>query len=77
MAKKDNNNLIISIIIIVAVLIILGIFGFGGYGMMGGYNGYGMMGGYGLGIFGWLMGILFIALILAVIYWLIKSANRK
>jgi len=42
--------------------------------------GYGMMGyGYGSGMMflGWITYILVIALIIAGIYWLIKSANRK
>jgi len=39
--------------------------------MYGGNYGYGMM------FFGWIIWILFIALIIAAIYWLVKSANRK
>ncbi|MDP2628303.1 MAG: hypothetical protein Q8P15_00200 [Nanoarchaeota archaeon] len=46
-----------------------------GCGMMGGW----MMGSYGSGwmFFSWLFWILLIVLIVAAIYWLIKSANRK
>ena len=44
-------------------------------------NGYGgmMYGAYGSGatIFSWLIGLLTIGLLIAAIYWLIKSANRK
>ena len=49
-----------------------------GSGMMGGARGM-MYGGYGYGMmfFGWLTYLLVIALIIAAIYWLIKSANRK
>ena len=45
---------------------------------MGGYGGM-MSGVYGYGgiFFGWIIGLLIIALIIAVIYWLIKSANKK
>jgi hypothetical protein len=47
------------------------------------YQGCGMMsgfyGGYGTGFMflSWITFILFIALLIAGIYWLIKSANRK
>ena len=81
MANKDNNNLLIGIIVIVALVLLFGFSGFSGTtgwcrGMTGGY---GMMGGYGLGamLFGWLTGTLVIILIVAAIYWLIKSANKK
>ena len=49
--------------------------GAGTCGMMGGM----MYGSYGSGmmIFGWLTYLLVIALIIAAIYWLIKSANRR
>lgn len=45
-----------------------------GYGMMNGFYG-----NYGSGfmILSWIIYILLIALIIASIYWLIKSANRK
>ena len=78
---KNDNNWIWAIVAICAVLLI-SFFGFGG--MMGiGYGNmmgsYGMMGGYGYGamFLGWLMWILIIGLIIAGIYWLIKTANRK
>lgn len=40
---------------------------------------YGLYGNYGSGfaILSWITFILFIALIIAAIYWLIKSANKK
>jgi len=47
------------------------------------YNGCGMMSGfynnYGSGfvILSWIIYLLFIALIIAAIYWLIKNANKK
>jgi len=40
-------------------------------GMM--YGQYGL----GLGILSWVISLLFIGLIIAAIYWLIKSANKK
>ena len=40
-------------------------------GMMYGYYGSGMM------FFGWITYLLFIALIVAAIYWLIRSANKR
>ena len=45
---------------------------------MGGYSGM-MSGGYGNGmmVFGWIISLLTITLLIAAIYWLIKSANRK
>jgi len=45
---------------------------------MGGYGGM-MTGSYGAGglFFGWVTSILIIALIIAAIYWLIKSAQGK
>ncbi len=79
---KNNNTLIIGMIVILVLL--LGVFGFGGYGMMGGFgNGYGMMGGlygsygYGMMFFSWIISILIIGLIIAAIYWLIKTGNKK
>ena len=46
--------------------------------MMGG-TWSGMMGGYGSGmmVFSWVTSLLVIGLIVAAIYWLIKSANKK
>lgn len=41
------------------------------YQMM--YGGYGL----GLGILSWITSLLFIGLLVAGIYWLVKSANRK
>ncbi len=41
------------------------------YQMM--YGGYGL----GLGILSWLTSLLVIGLLVAAIYWLIKSANKK
>jgi uncharacterized membrane protein len=45
-----------------------------GYGMM-----YGLYGGYGTGfmLLSWITYVLFIILIIAGIYWLIKSADSK
>ena len=45
---------------------------------MGGYGGM-MYGYYGSGalIFGWIIGLLLIALLIAAIYWLIKSADKR
>ena len=40
------------------------------YNMMYGY-------GYNMMFFGWITWILIIALIIAAIYWLIKTANKK
>ncbi len=47
---------------------------YGGCGMMSG-----LYGGYGSGfmILSWITFILFIALMIAATYWLIKSANKK
>lgn len=73
--KKNNTQLwVIAIIGIVLLLAFFGISGFGGYGMMG------MMGGgygYGMMFFGWITWVLVAILIIAGIYWLIKTANRK
>ena len=43
------------------------------YNMMYGYEGY----GYSMMFFGWITWILIITLIIAAIYWLIKTANKK
>ena len=50
-------------------------YGYGGmFGMMSGIGGgY----GYGIAILAWLTYILIIGLIIAAIYWLVKSATRK
>lgn len=76
---KDNNFLS-WVILAIAVILVFGILSFnriGGYGGM--MSRYSMMGGYGYGamFFGWITWILVIALIIAAIYWLIKSANAK
>lgn len=53
--------------------------GYGTDGMMGmmqmmtGYSGY----GWGIMALGWITYLLVIALIIAAVYWLIKTANRK
>lgn len=74
------NKIIISTIltIIVAITLISGATNdYGtcpGYGMMNGFYG-----GYGAGFMflSWITYILFIALIIAAIYWLIKNANKR
>jgi uncharacterized membrane protein len=73
---KKNNSGPWIIVAICAVLLIsfFGFAGFGNYGMMG------MMGGnfgYGMMFYGWITWILVIALMIAAIYWFIKSANKK
>ena len=51
---------------------------YGDGGMMSMMYGNGMMGyGTGTAILGWIVYLLVIALIIAAIYWLIKTANRK
>ena len=46
--------------------------GYGGYGMMSGY------GGYGIGtLLSWILYLAILALIIAGIYWLVKSASKK
>ncbi len=76
--KKDNkDNAWIWIVVAVCAVLFLGLFSFagtGGYGMMG------MMGGsygYGMMFFGWLTWVLVIVLIVAGIYWLVRTANRR
>lgn len=74
---KDNNNVWMWIFVAVCVVLLLGLFGFSGFrgygmgGMMYGSYGYGMM------FFGWITWVLVIALIIAAIYWLVKSANKR
>ena len=74
---KMKNESVLWIVLVIVALALIGSFGFGGYGgyggMMGGYGRYGS----GMMFFGWLTYLLVIALIIAAIYWLIKSANRK
>ena len=51
-------------------------YGYGGMlGMMSGIGGYGY--GYGMMTLAWLTYILIIGLIIAAIYWLVKSATHK
>lgn len=74
--NKENNT---ALIVIVAVLlfVVMSSFGMMGFGR---YGGYGMMGGYyggfgGMWLFGWLfMGLVFIALILAIL-WLVRQIS--
>ena len=77
-----NDNAWIGIIVAICAVLLLSSFGFGGMMGVGFGNmmgGYGMMVGYGSGamFFGWIIWILIIALIVAAIYWLVKTANRK
>ena len=71
--NRENNT---ALIVIVVILLFVGM---GSFGMMG-LGGYGMMGRYyggfgGMWLFGGLfMGLVFIALILAVI-WLVRQLN--
>lgn len=77
-----TDNLMIGMIIIVCIVLFIGILGFGGI-MAGGFGGmmmpYGMMGGYGYFsmLLGWISWIFIIALIIAIIYWLVKNANKR
>ncbi len=79
MEKKDNT-LTIVIIVIIAVLLLSGIFSFS---FANGFSQYGMMGmmggsfGYGMMFFGWITWVLIIVLIIAGIYWLIKTADKR
>ena len=41
-----------------------------GYGMMSGY-------GWGMGIFGWLFGLLVLIALILLIFWLIKQIQKK
>ena len=69
--KKTN-------LILVSLIVLIGLTGFisadAGCGM-GGMM-YGTYGGTGM-FFGWIFYLLIIALVIAAIYWLIKSANRR
>ena len=72
-----NKNTGLWIIVALAVGLGLGFFGFAGFG---GYGTMGMMnGGYGSGMmfFGWITWLLVVILVVAGIYWLVKSANKK
>lgn len=70
-------SLLLGVIILSLVSLNLVVADTGGYGScpMGGM----MYGTYGSGfmVLGWLTYLLVIVLIIATIYWLIKSANRK
>ncbi len=79
---KRQTWLLVGLVAIVLLLIGVGI-GFastrspGWWGMMGAPYGPGMMGGYGyMGWAGWLMMLLFWALVIGVIIWVIQSAAR-
>ncbi len=71
--KKTN-------LILLGLVILTGLVGVASANMMGdGYGGGMMYGGYGgtWMIFGWIFYLLIITLIIAAIYWLIKSANSR
>ena len=77
---EENKNTWIWATVIALVLLLF----FFGPWMLGNFGEWNMMGmmyggnyGYSMMFFGWIAWILFIALIIAAIYWLIKSANRK
>ena len=65
---------IIILLTVFSMLAVVSAQNYQGCGMMSGlYGGYGS----GFAILSWITYILFIALLIAGIYWLIKSANRK
>lgn len=71
-----NNDSFIWIIIAIAALLLVGSFGFGGFG-------YGMMGmmygtyGSGMMFFGWLFGVLTLVALVLLIIWLYKQIQKK
>ena len=77
MRDDENKNTWIWIIVGVCIFALLSIFNFARFGtngvpgMMGGSYGSGMM------FFGWMTWLLMVALMLAGIYWLVRTANRK
>ena len=72
--KKDNTALIV-------IVVILAVFLFSGFGMMGfPYGMMGMMSGtysWGMGIFGWLFSSLILIALVLLIVWLIKQIQKK
>ena len=72
--KKDNSHL--WVIAAIVAILLLGIFGFRG-------TGYGMMpmmyGNYGTGMmfFGWIVGTLFLVVLVLLIVWLTKEIQKK
>lgn len=72
------ENIFIIIVAAVLVISVLTIFSTPNQTRMGGMM-YGMFRGYGYGfmLLGWLTYLLIITLIVAAIYWLIKSTNKK
>jgi len=68
MVNIDNKNLIIGIVVVVLIFVLLGSFGYNGYGMMGGYNPAFML-------LSWVFSIVIIIIIVAGIFWLYKNVD--
>jgi len=76
--KHQNTNPWVWVLIALAIVLFFGFFGsfgMGSYRMMDGY--YGMMSGLGYGLFGWVTGLLFIAVLVLLIVWLLKQIQKK
>lgn len=84
------KKIFITIVIIVSILLSLtfvlaceenetGMQSMMGNNIAGGWMMYGMYGGYGadMMLFSWITWFLVVILIIAAIYWLVKSANKK
>ncbi len=69
--KKEDNTLII-VIGVVLTLFLFGGFGMMGFGGMGGMMG-GFYSGFGMSLFGWLFRILGIIALVLFIVWIIKQ----
>lgn len=83
---KNTVTIIAVVVIVVLVFGLLGsvgMMGLGGFGMMGGYGGYGGMmgsyGGFGFNPVGWVLSLIFWALIIGgavlLILWLVRNVN--
>lgn len=81
---KNTATLVAIVLIVVLTVLLLGSVGMMGFGMMGpgmmGYGGYGMMGGWGYNPFGWVLALVFWALVIAgivlLVVWLARSVSR-
>jgi len=80
---QNIGTIVIVVLVVVLLLVLLGgagMMGFGGFGMMGpgmmgGYGG--MMGGFGYNPIGWILSLVFWALIIGGVVWLVVWLVRN
>ncbi len=74
---QNTGTIIAIVLVVVLAVLLLGGVGMMGGGMMGGMMGGGMMGGFGFNPFGMLISLVFWALLIGGIVWLVVWLTRS